>query len=68
MRMRDGTGHTEEDCVSIAEISMADEPPIHETTTEARAGDGNPANRYVLYGSLALVVVAFVVLLAVGFV
>ena len=42
---------------------MADEP-IHETTTEARAGDGNPVNRYVLVGSLVLVVVAFVVIVA----
>jgi uncharacterized membrane protein YidH (DUF202 family) len=45
---------------------MADEQPIHETTTEARAGDANPVNRYVLYASLGLVVVAFIVILAVG--
>jgi Flp pilus assembly protein TadB len=48
------------------ETHMADEPPIHETTTEARAGDGNPVNRYVLYASLVLVVIAFIVILAVG--
>jgi Flp pilus assembly protein TadB len=47
---------------------MADESPIHETTTEARAGDGNPVNRYILYASLALVVVGFIVVVAVGWV
>ncbi len=46
---------------------MADEEPIHETTTEARAGDSNPTNRYILYTSVALVIVAFVVVLAFGF-
>jgi hypothetical protein len=49
------------------ERSMAEEP-IHETTTEARAGDGNPVNRYVLYASLALIVVVFIIILAVGWV
>ena len=47
---------------------MSDEQPIHETTEEARAGDGNPVNRIVLYASLALVVVAFVVVVAIGWV
>jgi hypothetical protein len=47
---------------------MADEQPIHETTTEARAGDGNPVNRYILYASLGLIVVAFIVIVAVGWV
>jgi hypothetical protein len=45
---------------------MAEEPPIHETTTEARAGDSNPTNRYVLYASLVMVVVVFVIIVAVG--
>ena len=44
---------------------MTDEP-IHETTTEARAGDGNPVNRYVMAGSLVLVVVLFAVIVAAG--
>ncbi len=47
---------------------MNNDEPIHETTTEARAGDGNPANRYVLYGSLALVIIAFAVVVAIGWV
>ena len=47
---------------------MSDEQPIHETTEEARAGDGNPVNRVVLYASMALVVVVFVVILAIGWV
>ncbi len=47
---------------------MEDEQPIHETTTEARAGDGNPANRYVLYASMALIIVIFVVIVAIGWV
>lgn len=49
------------------EKNMPDEEPIHETTTEARAGDANPTNRYILYSSIALVVVAFIVVLAFGF-
>jgi Flp pilus assembly protein TadB len=47
---------------------MSDEKPIHETTTEARAGDGNPVNRYILYASLALVVVALAIVVGFGFV
>ena len=47
---------------------MAEQQPIHETTTEARAGDGNPVNRYILYASLGLVVVALVIILAIGWV
>lgn len=46
---------------------MPDEEPIHETTTEARAGDANPTNRYILYISITLIVVAFIVVLAFGF-
>ena len=42
------------------------EEPIHETTTEARAGDRNPVNRVVLLISLLLVIVAFGVILAFG--
>ena len=38
---------------------MADEQPIHETTTEARGGTGPGVMRYVLTVSLVLVVVAF---------
>ena len=41
---------------------MAD-PTEELTTTEARGGDGNPANRGVLYFSLALIVVIFGVIL-----
>ncbi len=45
---------------------MADERPIHETATEARAGTGPGAMRYVLFGSLLLVVVIFAMIVAVG--
>ncbi len=45
---------------------MTDETPIHETTTEARAGDSNPVNRYVLVGSLVLVIVLFAAIVAFG--
>ena len=45
---------------------MADEQPIHETTTEARAGTGPGVMRYVLVASLVLVVVAFVIIVSVG--
>lgn len=45
---------------------MADETPIHETATEARAGTGPGARRYVLLGSLLLVIVAFAVIVAIG--
>jgi hypothetical protein len=47
---------------------MPDEEPIHETGTEARAGDGNPTNRYVLYASMGLVVVVLGIVLIVGWV
>ena len=47
---------------------MADDEPIHETGTEARAGDGNPTNRHVLYASMALIVVVFGIILAVGWI
>lgn len=46
---------------------MADKP-IHETTTEARAGDGSPISRYVLIASLLLVVVLFTVVVASGWI
>ena len=44
---------------------MAEEP-IHETTTEARAGDRNPINRVVMLVSLVLVIVLFAVILGFG--
>lgn len=44
---------------------MVDEP-IHETKTDARAGDGNPINRYILVISLVLVIVLFTVIVASG--
>jgi hypothetical protein len=47
---------------------MADEQPIHETTTEARAGTGPGVMRYVLAASLALVIVLFAVVVATGWV
>jgi hypothetical protein len=45
---------------------MAEEQPIHETGTEARGGTGPGVMRYVLAASLALVVVAFGVIVASG--
>ena len=45
---------------------MNDQEPIHETKTEARAGDSNPVNRYVMAISLVLVVVLFAVIVASG--
>lgn len=42
------------------------EQPIHETTTEARAGTGPGVMRYVLAASLLLVVVAFAVIVAIS--
>lgn len=39
----------------------------HLTKTEARAGTGPGAMRYVLFASLALIVVAFIIILAIGF-
>ncbi len=47
---------------------MDDDQPIHETTTEARAGDANPTNRYILYISLALIIVLLGAVLAGGWV
>ena len=47
---------------------MSDDEPIHETTTEARAGDGNPVNRYIMFASLGLVIVGFIVVVAIGWV
>jgi len=44
---------------------MADNP-IHETTTEARAGTGPGVMRYVLAGSLILVVAGFAIVVATG--
>ena len=46
---------------------MADKP-IHETKTEARAADGNPVNRYILIASMILIVVAFVIIVATGWI
>lgn len=45
---------------------MVDDNPIHETTTEARAGTGPGVMRYVLAASLVLVVVAFAIVVATG--
>ncbi len=45
---------------------MADEEQIHETATEARAGTGPGIMRYVLIASLALVIVAFIAIVATG--
>ena len=42
------------------------EHPIHETKTEARGGTGPGVTRYVLLISLALVIVLFSVIVAVG--
>lgn len=44
---------------------MAEEE--HLTKTEARAGTGPGAMRYVLWISLALVVIAFALILGIGF-
>jgi hypothetical protein len=44
---------------------MADKP-IHETTTEARGGTGPGIMRYVLAGSLILVIVGFAIVVATG--
>jgi hypothetical protein len=45
---------------------MVDSQPIHETTTEARAGTGPGIMRYVLAGSLLLVILGFGVVVALG--
>jgi hypothetical protein len=50
----------------MAEQRMSNEPVIHETATEARAGTGPGIMRLVLLGSLILVVVAFAVIVALG--
>jgi hypothetical protein len=42
------------------------ESPIHESTTEARSGTGPGVMRYVLAGSLILVIVGFAVVVATG--
>ena len=48
----------------MVEPSRPDKP-IHETTTEARAGSGPADMRYVVIGGLALVIVLFVVIFVV---
>ena len=60
-----GTSPCRKGFLTTTENQMAEEP-IHETSTEARAGDGNPVNRYILYISLTLVVVLLIVVLAGG--
>jgi len=47
------------------EISVS-EQPIHETTTEARAGTGPGVMRYVLAASMVLVIAAFIVIVSSG--
>jgi hypothetical protein len=45
---------------------MDDSQPIHETATEARGGTGPGVMRYVLAGSLILVVAALAIVVAFG--
>lgn len=45
---------------------MSQDPVIHETATEARAGTGPRVMRLVLVASIALVVIAFAVIVALG--
>lgn len=45
---------------------MADEKPIHETTTEARAGSTPGVARNVLVIGTVLVVIFFIVIVLVG--
>ncbi len=45
---------------------MADEPPPHVTTTEARAGATPHMTRYVLAIGTGLVIVAFAIILLVA--
>ncbi len=52
--------------IKMAEQNMSHDPVIHETATEARAGTGPRAMRVVLLASIALVVVAFAVVVALG--
>jgi hypothetical protein len=47
---------------------MSNEQPIHETATEARAGTGPGVMRWVLIGSLILVVAALSIIVAMGWV
>jgi hypothetical protein len=50
----------------MREQKMPEETPVHETTTEARAGTGPGVMRYVLGASLVLVIIAFAVIVASG--
>lgn len=50
----------------MAEQNMSNDPVIHETATQARAGTGPGVMRYVLLASIVLVVVAFAVIVAFG--
>jgi hypothetical protein len=45
---------------------MVDSQPIHETTTQARAGTGPGVMRYVLAVSLLLVVLGLALVVALG--
>ncbi len=45
---------------------MNDDKPIHETATEARAGTGPGVMRYVLGGSMLLVVALLATVVAMG--
>lgn len=53
-------------CCSNREQKMSDSEQIHETTTEARAGTGPGVMRYVLAGSLLLVIVALAIVVSIG--
>lgn len=48
------------------EQKMSEGEPIHETATEARAGTGPGVMRYVLGGSMLLVIVALAIIVAMG--
>ena len=50
----------------IREQKMNDDKPIHETATEARAGTGPGVMRYVLGGSMLLVVALLATVVAMG--
>ncbi len=45
---------------------MSDDETIHVTTTEARGGSKTGVTRYILAGSLLLVIVAFAIIVASG--
>jgi hypothetical protein len=45
---------------------MVDNQPIHETATEARGGTGPGIMRYVLAGSLVLVIAALAIVVVMG--